>query len=164
MKRVAKATLPKWAIEAGSNARFLAERYFSKNYGVEVGDVPLFDEESTKYFAEQLNKCRTYLEYGTGGSTVQAARMGKQFCAVESDAIFLDAVRNKIGKLQNNQHLIAIDIGITGSFGVPIFTKPTKSRLTSWRKYPNAPWALFDREKHPDLMLVDGRFRVACAL
>jgi hypothetical protein len=66
--------------------------------------------------------------------------------------------------LRHDQTLIDIDIGLTGPWGVPVFKKPTKSRLSKWRQYPAAPWALITEEKLPELILIDGRFRVACAL
>ena len=164
LKRTAKAFLPQSLIEKGATAMFLAKKQFSGFAGAEVPDDPHFDDQSTTYFLDKLDQCTFYLEYGTGGSTIQAARKGKPFIAVDSDMDFVNAVKKKIGKLGSDQNLINIDIGVTGLWGVPVFKKPTKSRLAKWRRYPSLPWTLITAQRVPDLILVDGRFRVSCAL
>jgi len=53
---------------------FKARQNWSK---LSVPDNPHFDSaESTKWFIDQLNNAKSYLEYGTGGSTIQAASRG----------------------------------------------------------------------------------------
>jgi hypothetical protein len=38
-------------------------------------------------------------------------------------------------------------------------------RIRRWEGYPQAPWSYYERMGlEPDLILVDGRFRVACSL
>jgi hypothetical protein len=133
--------------------------------GFSVPDAPHFDEASTEYFLTRLKQASYYLEYGCGGSTVEAARLQKTFVSVEGDPYYLNAVSKKIrhkfrGDISGQ--IIYANIGITGEWGYPIFKKPTPARLKKWRHYAEAPWSLFDRQ--PDLILVDGRFRVHCAL
>ena len=84
-----------------------------------------------------------FLEYGSGGSTVLAFQLGKPLISIDSD--------------------IPVDIGLTGRWGTPFFKWPTRSRLRKWRNYPNAPWQIMESEV-PDLIMIDGRFRVCCAL
>jgi hypothetical protein len=134
--------------------------------GYDVPDLPHFDEEGTDFFGRALAKSAFYIEYGSGGSTVLAARLGKKFISVDSDKYFLKAVRRKIGALQPQQILIHSDIGINGPWGIPVFKAETEARRRRWSDYPEAPWRAV-AESHmgtPDLILVDGRFRVACAL
>jgi hypothetical protein len=76
----------------------------------------------------------------------------------------MNSVQTTIGQLRHDQTLIDIDIGLTGPWGAPVFKTPAKSRLSKWRQYPDAPWTLIAEQKLPDLILIDGRFRVACAL
>ena len=54
------------------------------------------------------------------------------------------------------------DIGRTGPWGKPFH--PARSRPSLWRRYPLAPWDTFGEDFRADAVLVDGRFRVACAL
>jgi len=125
-----------------------------------IPDGPHFEPESTPYFLERLAQAREYLEYGSGGSTVEAARLNKTFTSVESDAAFLEAVQQKIGRPRSGR-FIHVDIGKTTEWGIPKFQRWTPWRRLRWSRYAKAPW--HDGIK-PDLILVDGRFRVHCAL
>ena len=142
--------------------------YLQRLVGFAVPSAPHFDEASTPFFTEQLKAAHAYLEFGSGGSTFLASQLGKPFATVESDRFFLESVKRKIlgsgVRLDPaRQKLVAVDIGLTESWGVPVFQKQTATRLKRWRRYFSAPWdESWDVE--PDLVLVDGRFRVACAL
>ena len=133
----------------------------------DVPTEPHFDEHSTRYFREQLEKARNYLEYGSGGSTILANQMVTNLVSVDSDASFLADVRRKLE--QNDRRamtkLIHVNIGLTQHWGMPVFTKPTRRRVRRWEEYAKAPWRYFRTiGQQPDLILVDGRFRVACVL
>jgi hypothetical protein len=131
-----------------------------------VPDLPHFDsDDSTQWFLSKLAGATRYLEFGTGGSTYQASKLGIDFVAVDSDAEFLDAVRHKIisdGYGRDNQVLRHADIGRTGEWGRP-YGRVNDARLAAFRAYSDPPAASGDVPL-PDLVLVDGRFRVACAL
>jgi len=77
--------------------------------------------------------------------------------SVETDPYYLAAVRKKIGKVGPNCKLIHWDIGLTTRWGFPVLKKPKPS----WRKYAMVP---FEFGFTPEVILVDGRFRVSCAL
>jgi len=127
--------------------------------GIEVPDYPYFEEESTPYFQECLARASEYLEYGAGGSTVEAARQNKKFTTVESDKSFLEAVRSKIGAEKGS--LIHVNIGKTEQWGAPAFKRWTPLRRLRWGRYASAPWK---NNIQPDLILIDGRFRVHSTL
>jgi hypothetical protein len=143
---------------------FLYRQRFSEP--PQIPDASVFDVDGDRYFAARLPKARVYLEYGSGGSTIVAAKSGARFTSVDSDPFFLRAVENKItsefGRL--NGDLIYCNIGITGFWGIPIFKRPSAGRRKRWKRYPLAPWGGHDASFLPDLVLIDGRFRVACAL
>jgi hypothetical protein len=130
-----------------------------------VPDAPYFDKISLPYFLDKLQSCQYYLEFGSGGSTIYAAKLGKNFTTVESDYFFLQAVRQKIDNSEfprlGSRRYIHADIGLTKAWGVPVFTQKTATRLAKWKTYSDIP--LGDNYL-PDLVLIDGRFRVACAL
>lgn len=134
--------------------------------GYTVPDMPHFEEGGTDRFVRALQASSFYLEYGSGGSTILAARSNKRFISVDSDKYFLRAVHKKIGKLSAEQILIHSDVGLNGPWGIPIFKTKTEARLRRWSQYPEAPWKviLSGRLGLPDLVMIDGRFRVACAL
>jgi hypothetical protein len=136
--------------------------------GFPVPSTPHFDEQSTPVFVERLKAAQSYLEFGSGGSTFLAAQLGKSFTTIESDRYFLGSVRRKIHSAGHaidptHQRLLAIDIGLTEAWGVPVCRKPSPRRVARWKRYCSAPWEE-QAGFAPDLILIDGRFRVACAL
>jgi len=100
------------------------------------------------------------LEYGSGGSTVMAAEMpGKTVFSVESDpgwAAELQAYLDSAA-LAAAVRLHPVDIGKTGAWGAPVSD-------AGWRRYHRYPLSVWDRPDfgHPDVVLIDGRFRAAC--
>lgn len=102
------------------------------------------------------------LEYGSGGSTVLAAGMaGRTVFSVESDAAWLREMRAYFiaNPPAADLRLHHGDIGPTRDWGHPLDDR----RMRRWPGYALSVW---DREDflHPDVVLVDGRFRVACLL
>ena len=133
-------------------------------YATAVPDAPIMPDEGVAVLSEALGEARCYLEYGSGGSTLLAVARGvADIVTVESDRLWLDAVRTALGdRLRaGHHHLLHADIGPTAQFGVPISER-------AWRRWPGYAldaWALCrERGLEPDIVLVDGRFRAACAL
>lgn len=145
----------------GEHVKYFLRRGFSR---MRVPDRPWFDSEGTRLFEQSLQRSRLYMEYGSGGSTVLAAHLGKDFVSVESDLTFSKAVTDRIEIEDRPGHVVAVNIGTTGAWGAPLFTRPSKNRLLSWRQYVIAPWLRLPAGTTPDLVLIDGRFRIACAL
>ncbi len=166
MKSQLRALLPTRIFNALRNSLNLLQFFKTQRIqGFKIPDMPHFDPESTDFFQAQLAASQFYLEYGAGGSTILAARQGKNFISVDSDPYFLKAVNKKIGNLTNTQKLLYANIGLTGPWGEPVFQNLTPARVTQWSSYPSAPWSFLQNNNlQPDLILVDGRFRVACAL
>lgn len=107
-------------------------------------------------------KAETILEYGSGGSTVVAGEMiGKTVFSVESDRNWVAMMRGWFAQVPpiSSVHLHHVDIGPTGEWGAPVNEK----HFRRWPEYPTSVW---DRDdfQHPDVVLIDGRFRVACLL
>lgn len=102
------------------------------------------------------------LEYGSGGSTVMASEMsGKTIFSVESSKIWTRQMRRWFNEAHppSMPMIQYINIGETGKWGSPTGTE-------GFQQYHLYPLSIWDTEefKHPDVILVDGRFRVACAL
>ena len=102
------------------------------------------------------------LEYGSGGSTVLAAEMpGKQVFSVESDPVWAAGIQTWLDTagLAAQVTLHVVDIGPTGDWGAPVSDE-------GWRHYHHYPLSVWDRGdfQHPDVVLIDGRFRAACLM
>lgn len=101
------------------------------------------------------------LEYGSGGSTVMAAEMGKHVTAVESDRAWAQMMRDwfAANPAEGEVRIVWSDIGPTKEWGHPVDD-------SAWKHFPAYPLAVWDRPDfaHPDVVLVDGRFRMGCAL
>jgi hypothetical protein len=106
------------------------------------------------------------LEYGSGGSTIVAAKHVDTLISIDSDKYFLRSVKKRL-EIRNDQiiELIHANIGLTKIWGEPILEQSTSRRTIRWANYAQAPWHwLLRKNLDPDLILVDGRFRVACVL
>lgn len=102
------------------------------------------------------------LEYGSGGSTVMAAELpGKQVFSVESDAKWLAGMQAYFvaNPPQSQVHLHHGKVGRTKGWGFP----QDQTQFRKWPEYPVSVWDL-PAFLHPDIVLIDGRFRAACFL
>jgi len=102
------------------------------------------------------------LEYGSGGSTLLAAEMpDKRIYTVESDRLWIDKLHAWfVGNPPASMPLLHhANIGPTRKWGHP--TDEATFRL--WPAYAQGIWDHRDF-LGPDVVLVDGRFRLACLL
>lgn len=108
-------------------------------------------------FIEAVERCSVYGEYGCGMSTVWCANnTAVPILSVDSSADWIDSVRKQASR-SANVDLKFIDLGELGDWGRPVSYK----LRASFSAYIGALW---QNELKPDLVLVDGRFRVACFL
>ncbi len=117
-------------------------------------------EGNMELFLELIKNCNVYGEYGCGQSTVWMARNTKcKILAVDSSDIWVNRVQKRIDKLKDPERikLIYANCGTISHFGYP---KDYSARF-SYKNYLNSIW---DYEIKPDLVLIDGRFRVASFL
>ncbi|MDT9281939.1 MAG: hypothetical protein P5698_16465 [Limnospira sp. PMC 1295.21] len=104
----------------------------------------------------------TILEYGSGGSTVVAAQLpGKTIYAVENDPVWLCKLNLFISLLAPASKTICyyVNTGETKEWGIPVDD-------SCWKNYPNYALSIWleDFFTQPDVVLIDGRFRVGCFL
>ena len=130
---------------------------------VKLADRPILtlpDVEAAA-LASALRTASVVLEYGAGGSTLLAAEMGKTVISVESDVEWLEGMREWFDRHPPKGDVVLhhADIGPTGKWGMPTGPK-------AFRKFPGYALDIWDhpRFRHPDLVLIDGRFRPACLL
>jgi hypothetical protein len=113
-------------------------------------------------FERSVEKSATYLEFGCGGSTEIAVALGcRAVVSVEADRTWIDALRQKptIQEAIARRQLFLeyVDIGPVGSWSFP----KDDSKIRNWPTYFLTPFVKYDFSY--DLILVDGRFRNACA-
>lgn len=133
---------------------------------VSVGESPYFGHPfCVNWFEEQLKACDQYVEYGSGGSTVLAAKMGVPTVSIESDESFLDMVKTRLSEMglleETRNRYLYRDIGPVGPWGRPL-RADDPALFSRFRGYSDFP--LQDLDLGVFLVLVDGRFRVASAL
>lgn len=139
----------------------------SPNWEEEISAELPFGKIASDVFMGLIESSSSYLEYGAGSSTLLAYESCERAVSIESDDNFLAAVKRRcmgLERLENSVEFefVHADIGRTGPWGKPIF--PSIARPGRWADYPMAPWRTFGPDFRSDLVLVDGRFRVACAL
>ncbi len=128
-----------------------------------VPTEPHFDAATQAFFHERLARSTSYLEFGSGGSTLLAARLGINTLSVESSARYAAAVSTALGATTTVDFHYA-NIGWTRHWGHPVANNPTAARTALWYTYIDVALKALDGQVFPDLVLIDGRFRRACAL
>ncbi len=131
--------------------------YIQRVRGFESPTEPHLDPETAEWLQRRLRGTKLFLEFGSGGSTVLANRLGVRTITVESDPFYGAAVR----KALTNPGLTTMvfpKVGLTKEWGMPVFFKKRKGL-----RYASAPFDRLD-SLFPDFVMVDGRYRIACVL
>ena len=113
---------------------------------------PMMSDSEIEVLTKYLEKATNYLEYGSGGSTVYACKFSNlnKIKTIESDRKWALEMKEVCPKADINY----INIGRTGKCGTPV----DKLSIDSWKNYS------MNYSSEFDLVLIDGRFRVACLL
>lgn len=141
----------------------MAETAFKPAPSLTQAPALTLPEDAAEAVRSTYAAARVILEYGSGGSTAVAAAMpGKTVFSVESDAGWAQGLRDWFAANPPAADRLVIhhaDIGPTGKWGRPV-------NDDGWEKYHLYPLGIWDSAgfEHPDAVLVDGRFRVACFL
>lgn len=124
---------------------------------------PIMTAPEIELYKRTIATAGTYLEFGAGGSTIVAAQLGvPTILTVESHKGWADYVRaDKRIVLRPGQSITMhhVDIGPVKEAGYPNGSLHSEK----WPNYFKTIW----REIDPfeiDVVLVDGRFRIACVL
>jgi hypothetical protein len=124
---------------------------------------PHFAQEDIETVTKLLDPDRTVIEYGSGSSTFYLAARSSRVASVDSSKNYVSAVREEARRRNlTNIHVSMVDIGPVRDWGWPIDQYPTKANIAKWKRYLSAPWENIGQQK-VGLVVVDGRFRAACA-
>jgi hypothetical protein len=132
----------------------------------DVPERPFMPLAETAAWRQYLDGCEVYLEYGCGGSTMLAGELGvRTIYSVDSDPGWAAGVRKAFDRRFANRgqtlQLTHVDVGPTREWGFPT----DRSHAYTWPSYAVTPWRLLTKNhQSPTVVLVDGRFRVACFL
>lgn len=115
-------------------------------------------------YRRSIRGCSRVLEFGVGGSTMVAMQEGVQrLLSVETDPVWSALALKTPGIAEGVQagriEVRHVDLGPVKKMGRP----QDPARREDWPAYSKAPWDAF-ADAPPELVLVDGRFRVACAM
>ena len=134
--------------------------YIKPKYKVST-QVDFGSKEATDFYLDKLSNSKCYLEYGTGNSTLLAKKLDKEFYAVESDSNFFNFLKSHFDK-----NYILVSLGVVFFFSTPVFASIRRFYLNKRAiKYASFVIEKMKRDqKKPDLVLVDGRYRVLCCL
>jgi hypothetical protein len=115
-----------------------------------------------KMFFRYLQNTKVYFEYGSGGSTYQASlrKNIKKIYSVESDVICLFELKQiirhpNINYIYNEMDTRVMTWGDPGENATEIQKKRYSNHIKELSK---------EEQDSVDLVLIDGRFRVACCL
>src|SRR3978361_649570 len=113
------------------------------------------DKEGAR-LAAHLRVTRSYLEFGSGGSTFLAAQhVRDSLISVDSSLEWLTRVESEIGKVRKHAgiSLHHVDIGPLVQWGYPA----DHSNRNSWPQYSTSVWQN-EGSTDADLDLIEGRF------
>ena len=111
----------------------------------------MFDED-IQGFLQFMKPENIYFEFGSGGSTNIASYYKLKTYTVESNALWHEKLKNS----GINAEYITVDLKVNNNLGLP----GPGTTVEDWKKYIQA----YKSEYNADIILIDGRFRVACAL
>ena len=112
-----------------------------------------------------LSKEKIVLEFGSGGSTFLFSQSAKFITSVESDQYFSRVIEGSIrkdGKMEKT-HIYWASIGPTKSYGQPLVLLERVFRHR-YVNYFNKIFQESEYARNAELVFIDGRFRVACAM
>ena len=129
-----------------------------------ISDTPWMPEPVAEFLGSAIKDGCVYVEYGCGSSTLFALKKAARVVSVESDLAWLRAVQTRVAMTGASDRFepIGVNIGLTKELGYPVIGAPSRRRVARWSRYPKAPWT--PGRGPVDLVLIEGRFRVACAL
>ena len=119
---------------------------------------PHFKNKDYIMFLKYLNNSKSYLEFGSGGSTFEVSKKSniEKIISIESDSEWHKFLKNKIPKTDKINFIYCDMKTKPKTWGNP----GEDSTLEDWKNYSNQA----KLAKDIDLILIDGRFRVACCL
>lgn len=121
---------------------------------------PLFKKNDINLFKKYISQSKIYFEYGCGGSTYLASLCNniEKIYTVDSDIEWLNKVQLHINKKKDITYIYNEMLTIPNTYGIP------GKNATDIQKIEYSNKFIKTLPNNVDTILIDGRFRVACAL
>lgn len=129
----------------------------ARKYHIEMSDLEI------ELFSSILRESEFVLEFGSGGSSILAVECSvTKLISVESDREWIEKISDQVNhiNLSTEINFFFADIGPTKEWGYPV----DKCSISKWPNYWGKVWEAYPDLSNVDCILIDGRFRVACAL
>jgi len=134
------------------------QKQFAKKNTPDLADQARLFDGDDHMFQREILSCQVYGEYGCGASAVWVAHhTAAKIVSVDSSAEWIAKVELETKSHREKLHIDRVDLGEIAAWGYPT-TYRYRSRF---HDYVASPWR---HGVKPDLVLIDGRFRVACFL
>ena len=131
------------------------------NYGVK-DDIIFGDKDTAQFLKQKILNSKKFLEFGTGKTTILASKANIDHYSIESDKSFYFYMKKK-----NIKNILFYSLGFVSFYSYPLFKNniykkfyKEKAKIYASKIFERLNKDLF----FPDLILVDGRFRVLCML
>lgn len=138
-----------------NNGRLILEKYKRNSIKwplpKEIIFKPKMTSKEIKAFSYFMKAENVYFEFGSGGSTNIASYYKVKTFSVESDTKWHQKL--KINKIHANYITVDLKANYYGHPG-------KQTNIDNWKKYIQS----YKKEYNADIILIDGRFRVACGL
>lgn len=121
------------------------------------------NKDSGDFIKKKIVRAKNYLEFGSGNTTIFASQNNINFYSIESDRNFFYYLANK----KNIKNIYFYSLGLVQFYSYPLFkSKIFKIYYKNRAKiYASKIFEILTEKLiMPDLVLVDGRYRVACML
>jgi hypothetical protein len=154
-----KLFVSKWILPPGFSSLVTEARKTHVFSGAPQEEAPnaldVFLTEQWSLLVEALETAKSYLEFGCGLSTeFVSSAYSCRVRSVETSAFWAELVQ---GRVRSGTEVIHIDLGPVGDYGIPL----SYANRNHFVRYFEAG---FEEGFDPDVILIDGRFRVACFL
>ena len=138
-----------WRVREFLKSKFFFEKILIKKK-IDFGSY-----KANSSFLQMLKNSKFYFEYGAGSSTFEAKKLGIKFISIESDKKIFEIIKNQL----KTNDIKYYSLGPTSLFSYPIFllNKKINNYIKSVNKH-------LTRNTQLKMILIDGRFRVACCL
>ena len=136
-----------------------------ERYNFEFEPRPFMPSVERDFLEGVYKNANSILEFGSGGSTLFAIENNKEIVSVESDEKFFKYLNAHIARRYQNSkaNIILAQTGLTGRYGMPLFFPFSPNISGKGISYVLSGYSRFT-ENRPDVIFVDGRWRIACCL
>jgi len=120
-------------------------------------------------FLKYVSSAEFFTEFGSGGSTVATLSSSQAIIySVESSKFWVEYMRHKYtiiekSEKENRLSYIYADIGNVGMWGIPEVSDK-ENNPEKYLNYSKRVFEQYPKMKEANVVLIDGRFRVACLL